>query len=537
MNTSFQNWLSARRSGVLAHVSSLPGAFGIGNLGPGARAFVDLLAECGFGCWQICPLGPTGYGDSPYQSFSSFAGNAYFIDLDELVAAGLLAAEECSSLRALPQGEVDYGMLHERFWPVLALAHERFLDSGADLPGCGSFTAFCLRHASWLQVYADFMALKKHFGGRPWYEWPARWRDWSPEIEATLPESAHREAQLHAFAQYVFFGQWERLRAHAAKRGIHIIGDVPIFVAHDSADAWRWREVLRLDSAGRRLASAGVPPDYFSERGQCWGNPLYDWDHLARTGYAWWIERLRAAMQTCDIVRLDHFRGFDTYWEIPGESDDAREGRWLSAPGHAFFGALKRALPEAKLIAEDLGYITAEVVALRRAVGYPGMRILQFAYGHDDNNVNLPHFVPRDSVVYTGTHDNTTTRGWLESLEGEVARKVDAYFGLDGSRSAWPIMRAAFATVAPLVVLPLQDLLDLPAEARMNRPGTADGNWKWRVLPGQLSALLHDQAERLREWHDLFDRKGDPRQRDYSAPPEHVPATATTSETHSVHAH
>jgi len=512
-------WLATRTAGVLAHVSSLPGAYGIGNLGPGARAFIDFLAEAGVHYWQICPIGPTGYGDSPYQLFSGRAGNPYFIDLGELREAGLLEASELAQLQALPAGGVDYGRLYELFWPVLARAYDRFAAFGADAVGSfGSFADFRRRHAGWLEPFADFMALKAHFGGWAWNAWPVEYNQWHVNLRNTAPASVRREADRHAFYQYVFFGQWDRLRRHARGKKVGIIGDVPIFVALDSADTWQSRAVFRLDPHGQPLAVAGVPPDYFSALGQLWGNPLYDWAHLARTGYAWWIDRLRAAFELYDIIRLDHFRGFDTFWEIPAGAPDARTGRWLKGPGLDFFAAVRAALPSARIIAEDLGYIGPEVVELRRQAGLPGMKVLQFAYGHDANNVNLPHFFPPDSVAYTGTHDNLTTRGWLEGLPPDIAAAVDAYYQLGGRRSAWPIIRAALATTSRLAVIPIQDLLDLPAAATLNRPGTTEGNWQWRFTAKDLASLAGEKTSTLRQWITLFDRlKGQPI-RDYSEP-------------------
>lgn len=514
------SWLDTRAAGVLAHVSSLPGEFGIGNLGPGARQLVDLLADTGFRYWQICPLGPTGYGDSPYQLFSGRAGNPYFIDLAELVDAGLLRPAELDPLRLLPAERVDYGQLYVRFWTVLARAHDRFV--AEQRPGLGDFgplAEFRRRHAGWLEPFALFMALKTHFGGLPWPEWPAACRDWRPGLLDGLPPTVRQDAERHVFYQYVFFGQWERLRRYAVGRGVGIIGDVPIFVALDSADTWQNRAVFRLDPHGQPTAVAGVPPDYFSATGQLWGNPLYDWDHLTRTGYAWWIDRLAAAFELYDIIRLDHFRGFDTYWEIPANAKHARYGRWCPGPGRAFFDAVRAALPHARLIAEDLGYIGPDVVALRRAAGLPGMKIVQFAYGHDAHNVNLPHYYPPDSVAYTGTHDNCTARGWLEGLPPETAAQVDEYFQLGGERSAWPVIRATLATVSRLAVIPMQDLLDLPASATLNRPGTTEGNWQWRFTADQLAGLRGAPRERLQHWIRLYDRTGDHVVREYSEPP------------------
>jgi 4-alpha-glucanotransferase len=506
---------------VLAHVSSLPGSYGIGNLGPGAREFIDFLADAGFRYWQICPIGPTGFGDSPYQLFSGRAGNPYFLDLSELAGDGLLEANDLAPLQALSGERVDYGQLYELFWPVLARAYDRFAARGADeVDGLGSFVEFRRVNARWLGPFADFMALKSRFGGYPWTTWPVEYRGWHPSSRELMPEPARRDADRHAFYQYLFFGQWQRLRQYAKERGVGIIGDVPIFVALDSADTWQNRAVFKLDPAGRPLVCAGVPPDYFSASGQLWGNPLYDWDHLARTGYTWWIDRLRAAFELYDIIRLDHFRGFDTYWEVPAGAPDARSGTWRKGPGLPFLEAVKKALPQARIIAEDLGYIGPDVVGLRQAAGMPGMKILQFAYGHDAHNVNLPHMFPRHSVAYTGTHDNNTTRGWLESLPEGYADKIDAYFNLNGSRSAWPVIRTLLSTVSRLAVVPMQDLLDLPASATFNRPGTSDGNWQWRFTSSELTKLRNEKVDTLRAWIELYDRTGDHLLCEYSEPPQ-----------------
>ena len=525
MGAASSTWLNTRSAGVLAHISCLPGRYGIGNLGPGARSLVDLLGRAGVRYWQICPIGPTGYGDSPYQTFSGRAGNPYFVDLGELVDAGLLKEADVAPLHGLPAARVDYGRLYEQFWRVLALAHDRFAAShGDELEGIGSLAAFRRQHSAWLEPFADFMALKAHFGGGPWTSWPEQFRRWDPGLHGSLPEPVRRGAERHAFYQHLFFGQWERLRRYAADRGVGIIGDVPIFVALDSADTWQNRAVFRLDERGQPLAVAGVPPDYFSATGQLWGNPLYDWDHLARTGYGWWIDRLRAAFELYDIIRLDHFRGFDTYWEVPAGAADARGGRWRKGPGLPFFNVVRKALPEARIIAEDLGYIGPDVVALRHAAGLPGMKILQFAYGHDAGNVNLPHYYSPESVAYTGTHDNTTTRGWLEGLPKEAAGRVAEYFRLEGTHSAWPIIRAALGTVSRLAVVPIQDLLDLPAETALNQPGTAQGNWQWRFTDEQLARLSEEKLATLRSWISLFDRTGNGTAPDHSEPPAAGPA-------------
>lgn len=528
MPLSSTTWLRGRSVGVLAHLSSLPGPFGIGNLGTAARDFIDFLATHGMRYWQLCPLGPTGYGDSPYQSFSSFAGNPYFLDLEELANAGLLTTDELLPLRSLPTEQVDYGRLYELFWETLERAAQRFLLRPRSLPQFGDWEEFRARHRRWVEPFAQFMALKKFHGGVAWPEWEPRFRNGPNRAAMHLPSEAIDEAERHVFYQYVFEGQWSRLRAYAAGKQVQIIGDLPIFVALDSADTWQWRHAFRLDASGQPLASAGVPPDYFSAFGQFWGNPLYDWEALAEDGYGWWIERLRRAFDLYDVIRLDHFRGFDTYWEIPAGSEDARNGQWREGPGMDFFQHVARELPEARIIAEDLGYITEGVVDLRRAAGYPGMKILQFAYGHDDNNVNLAHFHTPDSVVYTGTHDNNTVRGWLAQLPPDCAARVREYYQWGEDESAWPLIRAAYASPSRLAVIPMQDLLDLGSEARMNRPGTSEGNWRWRFSAAQLNDLAARHGDRLRHWCALFDRDGDPRQREYSAPPEE-PADARES--------
>jgi 4-alpha-glucanotransferase len=520
MESKPATWLDSRSAGVLAHISSLPGRYGIGNLGAGTRSLVDFLALAGVRYWQICPVGPTGFGDSPYQTFSGRAGNPYFIDLDELALVGLLAKDDLAPLQTLPSDRVEYGRLYEGFWRVLARSYDRFSAAKSDeVGGLGSFAAFRKENAGWLEPFATFMALKTQFAGLPWTKWPEAFRGWREDLRSSLPDAVRLNIERQAFYQYLFFGQWARLRGYAAEKGVGIIGDVPIFVALDSADTWQSRPVFRLDENGNPLAIAGVPPDYFSDQGQLWGNPLYDWDYLARTNYRWWIDRLRAAFSLYDIIRLDHFRGFENYWEIPAGASDARGGRWRKGPGLQFFREVRRALPDARIIAEDLGYIGPGVVELRREAGLPGMKVLQFAYGHDTSNVNLPHFYEADSVVYTGTHDNNTTRGWLEGLSGETAGQVRAYFQLGDSRSAWPMIRAALATVSRLAVVPIQDLLDLPAATALNQPGTAEGNWQWRYTDEQLDAMAARKLHTLRQWIDLYDRSGGQTMRDYSEAP------------------
>lgn len=520
MNTQRKSWLKRRSSGVLAHVSSLPGAYGIGNLGDGARRFIDFLSGTGFAYWQICPVGPTGYGDSPYQSFSTFGGNPYFIELKPFVDAGILPAADVAPLQELGQSRVDFGALYERFWAVLAkLARDADRVIGL-LGGREAWDAFNRDHAHWLRAYTLFMGLKAHHGGRPWYEWAPGFRNYSQLDPDALPVGVRHIAEEQALYQFIFFSQWNDLRRYAHERGIGIIGDIPIFVAHDSADVWQHPEVFRVDASGRLLVSAGVPPDYFSEAGQYWGNPLYDWEHLRQTGYAWWMQRLGGVLSLFDIVRLDHFRAFANFWEIPGGAPDARQGCWVPGPGMAFFSAVFREFPDARIIAEDLGYIDEAVFRLKEDVGLPGMKVLQFGFGHDANNVNLPHFHIPNSVVYTGTHDNDTTCGWRQRLASPMREQVDAYFACNGDETAWPLVRAALKSVSRLAVVPLQDLMDRDSSARMNTPGKVDGNWQWRFTMDELLHLEHSRGDALRELNRLAGRTGShAMQTDYSEAP------------------
>jgi len=519
MMSTNRHWLNNRYSGVLAHISSLPSEFGIGNLGKGAKDFIDFLSDHRFTFWQICPVGPTGYGDSPYQSFSSFAGNPYFIDLDALQKQGLVKEEWIQSLRTLPEAEVDFGELYRRFWGILALVKDSF-DAHPVQIGDRSFERFVAEEADWLDPYSLFMALKHHHNGQPWHLWSDEWRTWSRAKEWRIEGSIADERERQRFYQYCFYQQWRELRSYAHERNVQIIGDLPIFVSYDSADCWRNPELFTLDEDGQQLTVAGVPPDYFSNLGQLWGNPLYDWELHKGSGYSWWLKRIERSFRIYDVIRLDHFRGFDSYWSIPAGAKDARTGEWLRAPGQDFFKVLSMSLPHAKLIAEDLGYITEDVYRLRIQTGFPGMKILQFGFGHDENQVNLPHCYERNSVVYTGTHDNETSRAWLSSLRGEQKTRVRSYFDTDDSHSAWPLIRAAFSCVSNLAVIPLQDLLDLPAYARFNHPGTASGNWKWRFKKEQLDRLIEKRGEQILYWQYLYGRDGKPGNRDFSETPE-----------------
>lgn len=501
------SWLNTRQAGVLLHPTSLPSDQGIGVLDGQVERFLDFLKSAGISNWQVCPLGPTGYGDSPYQCFSSFAGNPYLIDLQALVAVGLLADGDLTTLRQLPPAHVDYGWLYVTKWPVLfrafAAAKARKF---ADLP-YGDFAAFRRAQATWLEGYALFLALKDHHDGQAWWHWPAEHRFLAAASKSPLPDSVREHAEAHAFFQYLFFGQWARVRTAASERGIQLIGDAPIFVARDSADVWSRPELFQIDQkTGAPQAVAGVPPDYFSADGQLWGNPLYDWEKHAAEGYAWWMERLRANFALCDVVRIDHFRAFDTYWSIPADAITAQKGEWKQGPGLPFFQAVKAALPNARLIAEDLGDIFESVRELRDACGFPGMTILQFAFGGDASNLFLPHNVAANAIVYPGTHDNDTTLGWYATAEKKETDYVRRYLSVDGREIGWDFIRAAYASVSRLAIVPLQDLLSLDGAARFNTPGVAAGNWQWRYSQAQIEALQSGSAAYLSELGELYGR-------------------------------
>lgn len=498
-------WLQTRGAGVLLHPTSLPGPHGIGTLDEHAIEFLGFLKAAGFKFWQLCPLGPTGYGDSPYQCFSAFAGNPLLIDLQALVRAGLLTAAEVAPLAALRADRTDYGALFHLKWPLLFTAHRRFGVSRPALP-YGDFAAFRREQADWLEPYAYYRALKDHFHGRAWQEWPEEVRDYRRARQSPAWREVTAAAEAHAFTQYLFFGQWAQVRAAAKAHGVEIIGDLPIFVAGDSADAWSRPELFELDAAHRPVAVAGVPPDYFSADGQLWGNPLYRWEAHATEGYAWWLARMRAVFALCDIVRIDHFRGFDSYWRIPWPAENARAGEWRKGPGLEFFRAVHAAFPEARIIAEDLGEASPSVAQLLRDSGLPGMAVLQFGFGGDAANLHLPHLHAANQVVYPGTHDNDTTAGWYRALDQKTRDHVNHYLRIDGREIAWDLLRSAYASTARLAVVSLQDLLSLGSEARFNTPAKPEGNWQWRASRAQIASLTAHSAEYLRRLGALYGR-------------------------------
>ncbi|MDB6169209.1 MAG: 4-alpha-glucanotransferase [Verrucomicrobia bacterium] len=505
MNEPPSGWLKDRAAGVLLHPTSLPGSMGIGTMDENAVAFLEFLASAGFKYWQICPLGPTGYGDSPYQCFSAFAGNPYLIDLAALVGFGLLAPSELAPLQLLGTGRVDFGKLYAVKWPVLFQAHARFVRGGRKIQPYGDFETFRESQSSWLPDYALYSALKGHFDGRPWWDWPQACRTPAARKGSLARELAER-VEAYEFIQYLFFGQWTRLRSRAAALGLAIIGDTPIFAALDSADVWANPGLFQLNQkSGRPLAVAGCPPDYFSADGQLWGNPLYDWPKHAADGFKWWISRLKANFALFDVVRIDHFRGFEAYWSIPAGSVTARPGHWVPGPGMDFFRAVQGALPGLKLIAEDLGTLTPEVIALRDATGLPGMAVLQFAFGGPSDNFYLPHNHRANCVVYPGTHDNDTTLGWYATADEKTRDHVRRYFRVGGQEVHLDFLRAAYASVSALAVISLPDLLGLGSEARLNSPGVPDGNWSWRFTAEQLAALAK-AVPYLREMAELYRR-------------------------------
>ena len=469
-------------------ISSLPSPYGIGTLGAEARKFADFLAAGGQSCWQLLPVGPTSYGDSPYQSFSSFAGNPYFIDLDALAEEGLLEREEFEGLAwGDDPASVDYGLLYTTRYPVLHRACDRLL--AQDRP---DFAAFCREQQDWLEDYALFMALKGRHGGVSWLQWPEELRLRQPAaLEAARQELAG-EVEFWKGVQYLFFSQWRAWKGYVNGLGLSILGDLPIYVALDSADVWANRAQFQLDEKGLPTEVAGCPPDAFTADGQLWGNPLFDWERMKEEGYAWWLRRIAFQFELYDTLRIDHFRGFDSYYAIPYGDKNARNGRWKPGPGIAFFKAVNKALGKKDIIAEDLGFLTPSVRKLLKDSGYPGMKILEFAFDNRDADSDyLPHHCPAHCVVYAGTHDNDTILGWMASAPRRSVSFAKAYLRLSKREGYhWGMMRAAWATPAELAVMQFQDLLGLGSEARMNTPSTLGSNWKWRTLPGTFDEKL-----------------------------------------------
>lgn len=496
-----------RVSGILLHPTSLPGSHGIGDLGPHAHRFIDFLADSGSNLWQVLPLGPTGYGDSPYQSFSAFAGNPYLISLDGLIEDGFLEAGDLKNHPEFDASRVDFGELIPWKLKLLERAFERF-SAGSEISIREAMANFQAENSEWLDDYALFMSLKDAHGGGAWDAWPQALRRRDPAELALARRTYAGQIARHIFFQFLFFRQWWTLHTHAAERGIQIVGDIPIFVAHDSADVWSHPNLFFLDENGRPTVVAGVPPDLFSATGQLWGNPLYNWDVHKESGYKWWLSRVQATLGMVDLVRMDHFRGFAGYWEIPAGNRTAEYGRWVQGPGADFFDALVADLQsrvetkELPIIAEDLGVITSDVVELRERYSLPGMRILQFAFSGPENPFLPHHYVP-NCVAYTGTHDNDTALGWFASATSEERKFALRYLGTDGSQFAADLIRAVWASAAVFAIAPLQDLLNLGTDARMNFPSKLGGNWEWRMREDDLSDGL---LRRLQELNYLYSR-------------------------------
>jgi 4-alpha-glucanotransferase len=496
---SYIQSLMERRAGILLHPTSLPGRFGLGEIGPEADRFLEWLGGAGVSLWQMLPLGPCGYGGSPYGCASAFAGNRYLVSPERLAEEGWVAEGDLAHDADLG----DPGAAAQLRDAVLERAWERLVRRG-DAEKTASFEVFRrdAAQAPWLDDWTLFTALKEENTGAPWTEWPAPVARREPDALAAARDRLREAVDREAFVQFLFFRQWDALRRRAAEHGVAIFGDMPIYVAHDGADVWAHRELFELDADGHPTAVSGVPPDYFSETGQRWGTPLYRWDACREQGFAWWIDRFRANLRVADVVRIDHFRGFAGFWAIPASEPTAVAGEWRSGPGAELFDATRAAIGGLPFVAEDLGVITPDVVALRDDLGFPGMRVLQFGFAADDSP-HLPHrHVPR-CVAYTGTHDNDTARGWYEHASDEERRRARDYTGSDGREFAWDLVRTALASVAETAVVPLQDVLGLASEARLNTPGKAEGNWVWQMAAGSASP---DIAARLRRLSALTGR-------------------------------
>ncbi|WOD41426.1 4-alpha-glucanotransferase [Nodosilinea sp. E11] len=498
-----------RASGVLLHPTSLPSRFGIGDLGQAAYAFVDFLAKSGQTLWQVLPLGPTGYEHSPYiMNFSTFAGNPLLIDLEQLAKEGWLEASDLTPLNDGNPEQVDFEQVIAHKTQFLKRAHERFFAAPQAEPQA-KFARFCQEQASWLDDFVLFMALLEANDGKSWNFWEPAIARREPEALQAQRDRLNAQIQYHQFVQFKFFEQWQRLRHYANEKNIKIVGDISIYVCHNSSDVWADPELFKLDANTFEPAFiAGVPPDYFSATGQLWGNPVYNWEQAEKTGFAWWIKRFQVTLQYVDIVRVDHFRGFEAYWQVPAGEETAINGEWIAAPGETFFKALEQALGTLPIMAEDLGIITPEVDALRQQFDFPGMRILMFAFGDDPNNAYLPHNYTSNTVVYPGTHDNDTAIGWWQQASDTEKQFLARYFGYDSPAEItdinWLLIRAALASVADLAVIPLQDLLDLDGRSRMNDPSRNDGNWRWRYRSSDL--LTQALSDRLRELTQLYSR-------------------------------
>ena len=493
-----------RSSGILLHPTSLPGKYGIGSLGKEAYKFVDFLKKANQKLWQIFPLGPTGYGDSPYQCFSTFAGNPYLIDFDLLIEQNLLVEEDLKGIDFGGNEEyIDYGAIYNQKYPLLRKAYENFkANENKELKE--KLETFKAENSSWLDDYSLYISLKNHFNGLPWNEWEDDIRTRKEAAINKYKAELADEIEYNNFIQFLFFTQWNNVKKYANDNGIKIIGDIPIFVAVDSSDAWANPEIFLFDPELKPVKVAGVPPDYFSATGQLWGNPLYDWDKLKELNYKWWVDRVKANLSTCDIIRIDHFRGFDEYWAVPYGDKTAENGTWCPGPRTDLFNAIKNELGELPIIAEDLGTMTQGVIDLREATGFPGMKILGFAFDSKEENDYLPHTYTKNCVVYTGTHDNDTLIGWFTKANEDDKQFARNYLNSRSDNEIhWDAIRGAWSSVANMAIAPIQDFLGLGSEARINTPGLASGNWQWRLKDGVLTDEL---AERIAKLTKVYSR-------------------------------
>lgn len=487
-----------RLSGVLLHPTSLPSPYGIGDLGKGAYDFIDFLKKSGQHLWQTLPLTPTGFGDSPYQGFSAFAGQPLLISPEDLVKMKLVSEEE---LKDAPQNDVDmvhYGEVISWKNQILKLAFTRFEETK-------EYAAFVKEHAYWLEDYALYMSCKEFHEGRAWLEWEKEYRNPTTEVKAKMKVQFEKEMKYYYFVQYIFYKEWKEVKEYASENEIEIIGDMPLFVSLDSADVWANQGLFQLDTKGYPIVVAGVPPDYFSETGQLWGNPLYNWKAHQKDGFKWWVARVRHQLQLTDYLRIDHFRGLESYWAVPYGDENAIGGKWVKAPGKALFTAIEKELGKGlPIIAEDLGIITPEVEALRDAFDFPGMKVLQFAFDATDESSFLPHqFTTTNCICYTGTHDNNTTKGWYAEATEYSRDKVRRYMNTDGNSVHWDFLRTCFGTIATYAVVPMQDILGIGKDGRMNTPGEAMDNWSWRYRKEMLTEGL---AEGLCKVTKLYGR-------------------------------
>jgi 4-alpha-glucanotransferase len=494
-----------RSSGILFHPTSLPGPDGIGDLGPEAYQWIESLAKTGCRLWQILPLGPTGYGDSPYQCFSAFAGNPYLVSPVFLMEDGLLTRQDLIDRPEFPKGNIDFGAAISWKLTILDRAFEHF-NNHPKPELVNNFEIFTNEQAYWLDDYACFMALKEQYHGQCWENWEPKFRMRNATALKRFRKSNREPINRHSFRQFLFFRQWQMLRRFAKEKHIQIVGDIPIFVSYDSSDAWGNPELFYFDENRNPTVVAGVPPDYFSETGQLWGNPLYNWEYHKKTGYAWWLSRIQATLNQVDIIRLDHFRGFYNYWEIPFGMPTAKIGKWVFGPGADFFETVQSKIGDLPIIAEDLGQLDPGVFILRDQLGLPGMKILQFAFEGGPKDLFLPHNYPENCVTYTGTHDNDTSRGWYESAPQNSQDFCRRYLASDEDRIAWSMIRCIWSSVAVFAIAPLQDFLTLGTEARMNFPGKPSGNWGWRMQP---NSFTKEMIEKIEEINYLFGRKNE----------------------------